>query len=67
MAERQLLEVTDLVKHFPLGGGLLNKPRSWVKAVDGVSFTRGPRRELWTGRRIRLRKNDSWTAHPALD
>lgn len=38
MAERQLLEVTDLVKHFPLGGGLLNKPHSWVKAVDGVSF-----------------------------
>ncbi len=38
MPEHTLLEVTDLVKHFPVGGGLLSKPTSWVKAVDGVSF-----------------------------
>ena len=38
MPEQPLLEVTDLVKHFPLGGGLLSKATSWVKAVDGVSF-----------------------------
>jgi peptide/nickel transport system ATP-binding protein len=33
-----LLEVNDLKKHFRLGGGLL-RPRAFVYAVDGVSFT----------------------------
>jgi oligopeptide transport system ATP-binding protein len=32
------LQVEDLVKHFPVGGGLLRKPKGVVKAVDGVSF-----------------------------
>jgi oligopeptide transport system ATP-binding protein len=34
-----LLEVQDLVMHFPVGGGMLAKPVGWVKAVDGVSFS----------------------------
>lgn len=34
-----LLEVRDLVKHFPVGGGLFGGPRGLVRAVDGVSFT----------------------------
>jgi oligopeptide/dipeptide ABC transporter ATP-binding protein len=38
MPEVPLLNVVDLVKHFPLGGGILSKPHAWVKAVDGVSF-----------------------------
>ncbi len=33
-----LLSVEDLVKHFPLGGGIFRRPRAWVRAVDGVSF-----------------------------
>jgi oligopeptide/dipeptide ABC transporter ATP-binding protein len=33
-----ILEVTDLVRYFPLGGGVLSKPAAWVKAVDGVTF-----------------------------
>jgi oligopeptide transport system ATP-binding protein len=33
-----LLQVSDLVKHFPIKGGLLQLPVAWVKAVDGVSF-----------------------------
>jgi peptide/nickel transport system ATP-binding protein len=33
-----LLEVNDLKKHFRVGGGLL-RPRAYVYAVDGVSFT----------------------------
>ncbi len=38
MTEAPLLQVTDLVKHFPLGGGILAHPTAWVKAVSGVSF-----------------------------
>ena len=34
-----LLEVDQLKVWFPLGGGLLRKPREYVKAVDGVGFT----------------------------
>jgi oligopeptide/dipeptide ABC transporter ATP-binding protein len=41
-----LLEVRDLTKHFPLGGGLLGAlapgTRRVVRAVDGVSFAIGP-------------------------
>jgi len=33
-----LVEVHDLHKHFPIGGGLLARPRRWVHAVDGVSL-----------------------------
>jgi oligopeptide transport system ATP-binding protein len=33
-----LLEVQDLVMHFPIGGGMFAKPTGVVKAVDGVSF-----------------------------
>ena len=33
-----LLEVRDLVKHFPVGGGLFRKPRGLIRAVNGVSF-----------------------------
>jgi len=33
-----LLEVRDLVKHFPVRGGLLQRAVAWVKAVDGVTF-----------------------------
>jgi oligopeptide transport system ATP-binding protein len=33
-----LLEVRELVKHFPVSGGLLSKKTGTVRAVDGVSF-----------------------------
>jgi peptide/nickel transport system ATP-binding protein/oligopeptide transport system ATP-binding protein len=39
-AERTpLVDVRDLVKHFPVRGGILQRTVGWVKAVDGVSFT----------------------------
>jgi oligopeptide/dipeptide ABC transporter ATP-binding protein len=38
-SETPLLAVHDLEKRFPLGGGTLSKPRAWVRAVDGVSFS----------------------------
>jgi oligopeptide transport system ATP-binding protein len=34
-----LLEVSGLVKHFAVGGGLLGRTTGTVRAVEGVSFT----------------------------
>jgi oligopeptide/dipeptide ABC transporter ATP-binding protein len=34
-----LLEVENLVKHFPVGGGVLSRQSGMVRAIDGVSFT----------------------------
>jgi oligopeptide transport system ATP-binding protein len=36
---KPLLKVENLKKHFPITGGILGRPVSSVKAVDGVSFT----------------------------
>src|SRR5262247_4153112 len=33
-----LLEVRELRKHFPLRGGVLQRTRAWVRAVDDVAF-----------------------------
>ncbi len=33
-----LLQVENLVKHFPVGGGMFSKPAGQVRAIDGVSF-----------------------------
>lgn len=33
-----LVEVKNLVKHFPVQSGFLQRVRSWVRAVDNVSF-----------------------------
>jgi ABC-type oligopeptide transport system ATPase subunit len=38
VAEIPLLRVSELVKEFPLAGGLFAKPHACVRAVDGVSF-----------------------------
>jgi dipeptide transport system ATP-binding protein len=45
MSESILLEVTDLKRHYRLGGGLFGKART-LKAVDGVSFTLAAGRTL---------------------
>jgi oligopeptide/dipeptide ABC transporter ATP-binding protein len=37
----ELLEVTDLVKHFPITRGLLRRTVGHVRAVDGVTFSIG--------------------------
>lgn len=37
-SEPALLDVIDLKQHFPFGGGLFQGPRTYVRAVDGVSF-----------------------------
>jgi len=36
---KNLLEVRDLVKYYPMHGGLAQRVLSWVQAVDHVSFT----------------------------
>ena len=38
---RVLLEVSNLVKHYPVRGGILRRAVGTVHAVDGVSFTLG--------------------------
>jgi len=38
-SSENILEVKDLVKHFPIKSGLLQKTVGAVKAVDGISFT----------------------------
>ncbi len=35
---KPLLDVKNLVKHFPVRSGVLQRVTAWVKAVDGVSF-----------------------------
>jgi len=39
--DTDILSITHLTKHFPVGGGLISRPTARVKAVDGVSFTVG--------------------------
>ncbi|MHC2433846.1 ABC transporter ATP-binding protein [Bradyrhizobium sp. USDA 4451] len=39
--QRPLLEVTDLVKHYTVRGGVLRRQVGTVHAVDGVSFALG--------------------------
>ncbi|HET6369154.1 MAG TPA: dipeptide ABC transporter ATP-binding protein [Pseudomonadales bacterium] len=39
MNEAPILEVRNLVKHFPIGGGIFGGEAAVVKAVDGVSFS----------------------------
>lgn len=41
MAEN-LLEVKNLVKYFPVRGGVFSRVRNYVKAVDGISFSVKP-------------------------
>ena len=38
-AGEDFIVVEDLVKYFPVRGGILKKVVDWVQAVDGVSFT----------------------------
>jgi oligopeptide/dipeptide ABC transporter ATP-binding protein len=38
MTAANLVEVRDLVKHFPIHGGILQRTVGQVQAVDGVSF-----------------------------
>ena len=42
----ELLEVYNLVKHFPVRRGLLRSRREYVHAVDGISFSLGQEETL---------------------
>ena len=37
--KRNIVEIKNLVKYFPVRGGLLQRVVAWVQAVDNVSFT----------------------------
>lgn len=36
---KDLIRVKDLVKYFPVRGGILKRVVDWVQAVDGISFS----------------------------
>ena len=38
-AAKDLLGVRDLVKHYPVRGGVMRRVVAWVKAVDGICFS----------------------------
>ena len=42
MPPAPLLEVRDLRKHFPVGGGLFGRGRQQLRAIDGLSFSIRP-------------------------
>jgi peptide/nickel transport system ATP-binding protein len=42
VSSETLLAVTGLVKHFPVGGGVIRRAKGAVRAVDGVDFTISP-------------------------
>jgi peptide/nickel transport system ATP-binding protein/oligopeptide transport system ATP-binding protein len=37
--DQDLIVVNDLVKYFPIKGGILQRVQAWVRAVDGISFS----------------------------
>lgn len=43
---QKLLEVKNLVKHFPVRKGVFSRVKAYVHAVDGVSFDLAPRETL---------------------
>jgi peptide/nickel transport system ATP-binding protein/oligopeptide transport system ATP-binding protein len=42
MPEAPVLDVHDLVKHYPIAGGLFGRTKAQVRAVDGISFSIAP-------------------------
>ena len=38
-APKELVQVQDLVVHYPVRSGVFRRTSAWIKAVDGVSFT----------------------------
>ena len=39
MTDAPLLTTDDLSVHFPIRGGLMGRPKGWVRAVDGVTLS----------------------------
>ena len=62
-----LLRVSNLVKTFPVRGGMLAGSRERVHAVDNVSFEIGAGETLGLVGEFGLRKIDHRTLHPAAD
>jgi len=46
LGDSPLVEVTDLKKYFPVMRGVLRKPKAFVHAVDGITFSIKPRESL---------------------
>ena len=64
-ANRPLLEVNGLKKHFPIHGGMLGQETARVYAVDGVTFSIDRGETLSLVGEIRLRQIHRRQGHPA--
>ncbi len=66
MSAEPLLEVTDLVKHFPIKRGILiDREVDQVRAVDGISFPVERGQDAGPGRRVGQRQVDRLPGGPA--
>ena len=61
-----LLIVRNLKKYFPVRGGLLEREKKFVHAVDGINFG-GQRQDAGHRRRIRLWQVDDGSADCTFD
>ena len=61
--DRNLIDVVDLKKYFPIRGGLLKTQVGAVKAVDDVTFFIKRGRDPRPGRGIRLRQDHGRQGH----
>ena len=64
-AEAPVLQVSNLVKDFPLRSGVLRRVSGSVRAVDDVSLEHSARDDAGPGRRERLGQVDAGAGGPA--
>ena len=65
MKNEQILKVEQLKKYFPVGGGLFQRRRGFIKAVDGVSLSVQKGGNLGPGGRVGLREEYPGILYPA--
>ena len=65
--KKDLVVVENLVKYFPVRGGILQRVQAWVQAVDDVSFTIREGETLGLVGEFRLRQDHRGAHHTQTD